>query len=464
MGIRVWSLGLLLVGQSVVLGQGAGDPDGRITQSQIESGALTLDEIRRSGLEVFCEPFDLADGFGDGPMNPLNPVSPGGRPTTTGTWLRINGLDSQSCLECHSLVSNATNPATMGIGGAGALNALAFPGVTEIDLEDENGTQYAEVNGRLINPPFLFGAGGVELVAKQMTQDLQRLKEEARANPGQVVGLVVQGVDFGTISYDSGAGAFVTSGVVGIDPDLVVRPFGRKGDNGTVREFASNAMQFHQGMQPVEVVGADVDSDGDGVANEILIGELSALHVFAASLERPRLEGAARPRNLQGLRVFRRVGCADCHRPNLQTTTTKLGLAFPEVPEDPSANVYYTIDLEKGAAGFPANKRGGVRVPLFSDLKRHDMGPELAETTGDPLDPWFITPRLWGVADTAPYLHDGRALTLEDAIRRHGGEGAPAAAAFDALGRAERQLLLEFLDSLRTPTHPARGISQPRRR
>ena len=37
---------------------------------------------------------------------------------------------------------------------------------------------------------------------------------------------------------------------------------------------------FHMGMQPVEIVGDGVDADGDGVVNEILVGELSALEVF----------------------------------------------------------------------------------------------------------------------------------------------------------------------------------------
>ena len=67
---------------------------------------------------------------------------------------------------------------------------------------------------------------------------------------------------------------------------------------------------------------------------------------------------------------------------------------------------------------------GGLRVELFSDLKRHDMGPELAESFGSDLDARFITARLWGVADTAPYLHDGRAHTLRDAIMMNGGEAA----------------------------------------
>ena len=54
--------------------------------------------------------------------------------------------------------------------------------------------------------------------------------------------------------------SFDTSGVKGIDADLVVRPFGRKGEFATTRAFDRAALQFHMGMQPVEVVGADTDA------------------------------------------------------------------------------------------------------------------------------------------------------------------------------------------------------------
>ncbi|MCP3962561.1 MAG: hypothetical protein GY719_32375, partial [bacterium] len=97
---------------------------------------------------------------------------------------------------------------------------------------------------------------------------------------------------------------------------------------------------------------------------------------------------------------------------------------------------------------------GGIKVPMYSALKRHHMGDSLAENTGDPLDPYFITPRLWGIADTAPYLHDGRALTLRDAIEMHDGEGLAAANDFAALPEATKVDLLAFLDTLRTPSNP----------
>jgi CxxC motif-containing protein (DUF1111 family) len=92
------------------------------------------------------------------------------------------------------------------------------------------------------------------------------------------------------------------------------------------------------------------------------------------------------------------------------------------------------------------------------------MGPGLSEATGDPLDPFFITARLWGVADTAPYLHDGRATTLTEAILLHGGEAQAARDDFDALSDEEKEKVLAFLRTLRAPLHPSRDLMHTRAR
>jgi len=446
-------------------GEGPALGTNRITQAQIESGTLSFTDLRLAGLRMFTTPFNKLDGHGDGLFDTLDPerTDPGhgNRPylQNNGTFLRINGLDSQTCLECHAFVSNAVVPARLGVGGVAGIANTAMPVPTEIDVDDSDNNGFAFYNGRLINPPFLFGAGGVELVGKEMTAELQALKAQAQANPDTDVPLVAKGVDFGTLRYDSGLNDFDTSGVQGVDADLVIRPFGRKGDNFSVRKFDIGALTFHMGMQPVEVVGAGVDADDDGVVDEVLVGELSALHIFGAANERPRQVGANKVAARRGALLFSGMGCAGCHVPFQDTGTRQLPISFPEIETDPWANAFYSIDLSASPPGFKRQGQG-VRVELFSDLKRHDMGPALAESTGGPLDPFFITPRLWGVADTAPYLHDGRALTLTDAIRMHGGEGQFAADNFAALNDGEKIDLLTFLRTLRTPLNPSEDIIQ----
>ncbi len=464
------AFGMLLIGFAAVASARADPPAGekpnldgaRVTQQQLEAGELGLRAIREAGLRMFTTPFNKLDGYGDGPMDLNDTVSPGGRPTLqgNGTLLRVNGLDGQTCLECHSLLSAATRPPRLGIGGVGGsvTNAMIMPtAIDPADLVDFD--QAAGFNGRFVNPPFVFGSGGVELLGLEMTDDLQALRAQALAHPGTVVALTTHGVSFGTIVADTG-GHLDTSSVEGVDPDLVVKPFGRKGEFATVRDFDIGAMQFHFGMQPSEAVGAGNDADGDGIADEIRPGDLSVLQVFEVTLERPQVvQGGDAAR--RGAEQFDRIGCASCHRPEIQTRGRALPLRYPPDPVDHTTGVYLRVDLTRPPVKFDANRDGGITVPLFADLKRHDMGPALAETfalADARRNREFTTARLWGVADTAPYLHDGRATTLTDAILLHGGEAQAARDAFAALPEADRVDLIVFLRTLRTPESPAKDL------
>jgi CxxC motif-containing protein (DUF1111 family) len=94
---------------------------------------------------------------------------------------------------------------------------------------------------------------------------------------------------------------------------------------------------------------------------------------------------------------------------------------------------------------------GGYPVWLFSDLKRHDMGDlNVAKHVQHGVAPReYLTPRLWAVADSAPYLHDGRAPSFDYALAGHDGEGAAARAAFASLSMEEKGALRVYLMSLR---------------
>jgi len=462
--------------------------ENRTTQSQITDGSLSLTEIRRRGMLLFSTPFNKADGFGETPgetPEARREVGSRGSLQGNGKFTRINGLDAQACLECHSVISRATIPMKFAVGGVGGVNntVLGGGGASFINVNDDENqinppaggptetTGANNINGRTINPPFVFGSGGVELVGNEMTADLQALRQQAVDNPNTVVNLVTKGVNFGTLSFDGED--FDTSGVEGIEADassdkfLVVQPFGRTGDNITTRQFDIGAMQFHFGMQPDEVLdpgraaaddgNAVTDGDGDGVTNEILIGELSALNIFSALLERPR-QRRVTSQARRGEQVFNDVGCAECHVPTLSTTTRKLGVRYPEIANDPSANVYKQLDLSRSPTRFKRNRSGGIDVRLFADLKSHDMGPALAEFNGNQE---FTTARLWGVADTAPYLHDGRAFTLTEAINIHGQTGSDAETAvanFNGQSSESQEDLIAFLKTLRTPRVVGRGL------
>lgn len=464
----------LVEGQGLV-GEGPrlGPINQRYTQEQF-NGNPKLEDVRRAGIKIFTTPFNFHDGYGDGPLNLADTTSPGGRPFLQGTSLpdgnarilRINGLDSQTCLECHGILSNATIPATTGVGGSGSTATSAMFQPKVIDPNDQAGNGWALYNGRFIDPPHTYGSGGVELLGKEMTADLQALKQRAIAKPNEPVTLVTKGVHFGTI-VASQNGNVDTSAVDGVDPDLVVKPFGRKGCCATVRQFDQGALMFHHGMQPVEIVEEGVDADGDGVVNEILVGELSALEVFQTTQETPS-EDERSDQAQEGMEIFHEIECSSCHRPELWTNSRTLGYSFPEIHEDPFANEFYEVDLSKKPPRFKRKRGSGLIVRLFSDLKRHNMGPGLAEFfqgATPAQNSEFITARLWGVADTAPYLHNGRAQTLDEAIDLHGGEALEARNAYANLDQDDQDAILRFLRTLRTPRQPNRDVfkNAPRR-
>ncbi len=100
-----------------------------------------------------------------------------------------------------------------------------------------------------------------------------------------------------------------------------------------------------------------------------------------------------------------------------------------------------------------------VMVPLFSDLKRHDMGEGLSDQFDQPTDVasiavprrLYLTRSLWGAADTGPWLHDGRARTLREAILMHeslGSEANPVIDTFKKLSCDDQAAIVEFLLTL----------------
>ena len=105
-----------------------------------------------------------------------------------------------------------------------------------------------------------------------------------------------------------------------------------------------------------------------------------------------------------------------------------------------------------GCAGCHVSELNGEEGPVaaFSDFLLHDVAnPDrlnVPEADAEPSE--FRTAPLWGVRETAPYLHDGSAETLRDAILLHFGEASAAKDAFNALSFDEQSKLIEFLLSL----------------
>lgn len=456
----------------------------RATITQDSLPGMSLGDIRRQGVLMYTTPFRHADGHGDGPgINEEDPtapdIGPTGRPTLqgNGTWLRMNGLDTQTCLECHGVIDNSVIPAVLGVGGQGGISASPFFMTRNADIDDSDGNSLerlaiAAFDGRAINPPKNLGMGGVELAGQEITARLQKTASLAsriakRTDRRVRLPLRAQGINFGSIIAKPD-GELDTSRVEGVDADLEIRPFGRKGEFATVRGFDEGAMVFHIGMQNTDTFGFG-DPDGDGIEDELTQGEMSALHIFLTTSERPFQQKLDKQAN-RGKKIFRRIGCAGCHKPVVNTKSPNLEYRLPGEEE-----AYYSVDLSSDVndgAKFRKNKRGGIRVPTFSDYKRHNMGTRLAETAHFLETPdcdnevagteitncSFITMKLWGLADTAPYLHDGRALTVFEAIAFHGGEAQRVRDRFLNLSKGGQNALLAYLGTLKNPVNPNQDV------
>jgi CxxC motif-containing protein (DUF1111 family) len=204
-----------------------------------------------------------------------------------------------------------------------------------------------------------------------------------------------------------------------------VARFGWKAQIVSVRQFVATAYLNELGVTspdfPDELLpqGRPALCDGahDPEDDGSRIDAVTRFLVFLAPLRRSPDSTTARA----GRIVFRRLGCETCH----------------------------TTALRAGATA-PRRALRDRRIPMFSDLLLHDMGPELADgiAQGFATGSEFRTTPLWGVRASAPYLHDGRAATLEQAITLHGGEATRARERFAALPPFRRAALIAFLERI----------------
>ncbi|WP_287127766.1 di-heme oxidoredictase family protein [Candidatus Cyanaurora vandensis] len=403
------------------------------------------DRLVQDGRNLFTRTFKVSEGFGYRLGQPELVL-----------FERQLGPDAKTCLECHNLG---------GVGGGAGNRKNVWVGI-------DPGLERRIERANIRNSTALWGGGAVQALAQEMSTELQsqrqQEKERARATGEAVtVDLASKGIAFGQLTALP-LGDLDLTRLEGVDRDLVIRPFHAKGTRGTIRRFTQEAVWRHHGLESPELLKrryplqgnwAQYDHDEDGVVNEFSTRQITALSAFQAVLPTPQLvlpqDPIRRAQVRRGGQWFE-ANCATCH-------VSHLALTKPEVTiESAMGEPAPTLDLLKGYAGLPPvlqREDGKVKVALYSDLKRHDLGAGLAEANGQLSDDKvtgvgpsvFITTKLWGVADAPPYLHDGRAHTLPAAIVAHGGEAAAASKAFQALEPKEQEDLVLFLQSLKAP-------------
>lgn len=151
--------------------------------------------------------------------------------------------------------------------------------------------------------------------------------------------------------------------------------------------------------------GASERFDGYEIGNQML----DLIVTYVAGLKPP----LPLVKNDTGLKHFYKIGCAQCHRPQLALANGEL-------------------------------------LAAYSDLLLHDMGGDLADGIGDGSatgSEWRTAP-LWGMRYATRFLHDGRADNLKDAIAHHGGEALNSSTAFFMLSGVEQDQLINFLSEL----------------
>lgn len=345
---------------------------------------------------------------------------------------------NRSCVSCHAKNGRALPPATgqplrkyvIKVGDASGnpdptigavLQPLATSGVIEGSVSigswnEENGLRWPNYTFSGRAPSYFSARIAPQLVGMGLLEAINEADIEALADPDDSDG---DGI--------SGRIRLVSDAETG---QPRIGRFGWKAAQATVKQQVAAALNTDIGVmtsvRPNPDCGA-AQSNCGSAGSELADQHLEHLSAYISLLGVSARRDLADPVALQGEALFGTIGCTGCHTESFQTS-----------PYHPHAEL-----------------RDQTIYP-YTDLLLHDMGPGLASTLteGNTSRAEWRTPPLWnigltdGVSLGEAYLHDGRARTLVEAIRWHGGEGESAKQAFEALSQSEQDALIAFLKSL----------------
>ncbi len=429
---------------------GAGRGDLMTVQSSVYN--INRDPFRaiRRGRQLFQRKFTHLQGQGPNEKDGVGNID---------TDLAIGAGLSDNCALCHGRPRGSA-----GVGG----NVVTRP-----DSRDAG---------------HLFGLGLKEMLGDEITTDLRSTRDLAIVKAQQTkhpvtMKLLSKGINYGSITAKAD-GSLDTSKVQGVDSDLRVKPFFAEGSTISMREFIVGALHGEMGMEAstdpdlltasaggrvVTPSGMVLDGSKDKISappqpddvngNEVDPAIADYLEFYLLNYFKPA-HSAQTAMTDRGRAIFNRVGCSSCHMADL-TINHDRRVADVETVYDPVNGMFNTLFATAGTLYYTKDDGSGhptLKVPLgnsfvvkdiFSDFKRHDLGAKLYERNWDgTLQTMFVTRPLWGVGSTAPYGHDGRSLTLQDVILRHGGEATTQRNGFSQLSGKEQDAVFAFLNSL----------------
>jgi CxxC motif-containing protein (DUF1111 family) len=291
------------------------------------------------------------------------------------------------------------------------------------------------------NSPAMFGAG---LIDRVTDDEIQAVASEQRAEHPHMAGRMLG--RFGWRGQTSKLQLFVAGACtveLGLDVTVSGAPIpAAAASPPSSGNGGENSVTYPPGFKatatPATGSGAG-NSSATPPTTELNASQFDDLYSFVATIPAPVRRAAVDDAEAKliekGEHAFTSIGCAVCHRPSI-----------------------------------------GVAKGIYSDLLVHNLGAGLTDSQPAPLVPFgaqyysesrslgdlidenrlleWRTPPLWGLADSAPYLHDGRAATVEQAIAAHGGQAAATASAFAALPVDDRKAMLLFLSTLVAPDAP----------
>lgn len=477
-----------------------------------EEFTTPLNQLIQYGAQLFSAKFTIQEGAG----RPLSkgtgaalsdPTSPLVFPRN---FDRVSSPEANACSGCH-------NVPVPGAGGDRVTEvfvlAQRFDRLT-FDHNDTITTRGAiDESGKLVTMENVTndrktigmnGSGFVEMLARQMTADLQA---ERDATPlGGSSRLTSKGILFGSLTHNAD-GTWNVSQVQGLaapsrsstgttPPSLIIRPLHQVGNVVSLRQFSNNAFNHHHGLQAEERFGLNADPDGDGFTNELTVADLTAVSLFQATMAVPGRvipnDPAVEHANLLGEAVFDQIGCASCHATLPLTSNSNPGLPgqpgwiyFEPSPYNPATGPN-APNLRLGPLNYPATapalavdltsealplprlqaRQGVIMVELYSDLKLHDISATSDPKTDPECEPLdqnqpagspaffagnckFITRKLWGFYNQGgAFMHHGKFTTAREAVEAHNGEALSQRQTFDALPIDRQNAVIEFLKSL----------------
>jgi CxxC motif-containing protein (DUF1111 family) len=262
----------------------------------------------------------------------------------------------------------------------------------------------------------LFGAGWIDLISDRAI--LRNARNRGLRNVARELQMKFDDIPVGRVRNVAGG----------------IGKFGWKAQFATLQEFVAAACANELGLgTPVSEQAKPLTGPDRTSAPDLDKKQFRALVAFVKTLPKPVEavpdHAAQRDAAARGKDVFNTIGCAACHVPDLGGVKGVY-----------SDFLLYTLD-DPPPPGGGSSSYGEPPVQLnLPSRPEHEPKPQE-----------WKTPPLWGVADSAPYLHDGSAATLREAVIRHRGDARAVSDRYKALGADDQAALLAFLGTLKAP-------------